>query len=72
MFGDNEEEAGERSGEGGHGCVEFREEDFVGQTSEVRATHTSRFVLAALLANYPDLLSAILQSKQFKHVVKGA
>jgi hypothetical protein len=69
VFGDSEEEAGDRSGEGEHGRVELREEeDLVGQPAEVRATDTPRFILAALLANYPELLSAILKSKQFKHV----
>jgi hypothetical protein len=73
VFGDSEEEAGDRSGEGEHGRVELREEeDLVGQPVEVRAAHTPRFILVALLANYPELLNAILKSKHFKHVFKGA
>jgi hypothetical protein len=71
-FGDIEEEAGDRSGEGEHGRVEVREEeDLVGQLAEVRASHTPRFILVALLANYPELLSAILKSKHFQHVFKA-
>jgi hypothetical protein len=73
VFGDSEEEAGDRSGKGEHGRVEVREEeDLVGQHAEVRAAHTPRFILAALLANYPELLIAILQSRRFKHVLKAA
>jgi hypothetical protein len=73
VFGDSEEEAGDRCGEGGHGRVELREEDdLVGQPAEVRATHTPGLILAALLANYPELLSAILKSKHYKHVFKAA
>jgi hypothetical protein len=73
VFGDSEEEAGDRSGEGEHGRVELREEeDLVGQHAQARATHTPRFILAALPANYPELLNAILQSRHFKHVFKEA
>jgi hypothetical protein len=73
VFRDREGEAGDRSGEGDHGHVELREEeDLVGQPAEVRAAYTPRFILVALLANYPELLSAILQFKHFKHVFKAA
>jgi hypothetical protein len=73
VFGDSEEEAGDRSGEGKLGRVELREEeDLVGHPYEARAAHTPWFILATLLANYPELLSAILQSKHFKHVFKAA
>ena len=46
--------------------------DLAGHPSDVRAAHTPRFILCALLAIYPELLNAILQSKQFKHVFKAA
>jgi hypothetical protein len=73
VFGDSEEEAGDRSWEGEHGRVEPREEvDLVGQPAEFRAAHTPRFILVALLANYMELLNAILQSRNFKHVLKAA
>jgi hypothetical protein len=73
VSGNNKEEADDRSGEGEHGRVEIREEeDLVGQLVEVQAAHTPRFVLATLLENYPELLSAVLKSKHFKHVLKTA
>jgi hypothetical protein len=72
VFGDCGEEAGDSNGEGGHGRVELREEeDLVGQPPEIRAPHTPRFILAGFLANYPELLSVLLQSTQFKHVLKA-
>eukprot|EP00873_Tetraselmis_striata_P041695 jgi/Tetstr1/461959/TSEL_000614.t1 len=52
------------------GIVE--EADLVGQPWDVRAAHTPRFILGALLANYPELLVSILESKQFKHHLKAA
>eukprot|EP00873_Tetraselmis_striata_P032858 jgi/Tetstr1/453122/TSEL_040145.t1 len=52
------------------GIVE--EADLVGQPADVRAAHTPRFILGALLANYPELLASILESKQFKHHLKAA
>jgi CRISPR/Cas system CSM-associated protein Csm2 small subunit len=73
VFGNCEEETGDSSGEGGHGRVELREdEDLVGQPHEVREAQTSRFILAVLLASNPELLSALLQSMQIKHVFKAA
>jgi hypothetical protein len=73
VFGDSEEEAGDRSGKGEHGHVELRaEEDLVGQHAEVRAAHTPWCIMAALIVNYLELLSAILKSKHFKHVFKAA
>jgi hypothetical protein len=58
---------------GEHGRAELREEeDLDGQLAEVRAARTPRFILAALLANYPELLSGTLQSKHLKHVLKAA
>jgi hypothetical protein len=64
VFGDSEEEAGDRSGEGEHGRVELREEeDYVGQLAEVRAAHTPMFIL---------VLNVVLQSKHLKHVFKAA
>jgi hypothetical protein len=65
VFGGGEEEAGDSSRVGGHGRVElYVAEDLIRQRAEVRAAHTPRVVLAALLANYPELVSAILlQSK---------
>eukprot|EP00873_Tetraselmis_striata_P011878 jgi/Tetstr1/432142/TSEL_021599.t1 len=47
------------------------EADLVGQPTVVRAAHTPRFILGALLANYPELLASILESKQFKHHLKA-
>jgi hypothetical protein len=55
----------------GTDCLLREEEDLVGQLAKVRAPHTHRFMLGDLLGNYPELLSAILQSKQFKHVFKA-
>eukprot|EP00873_Tetraselmis_striata_P026643 jgi/Tetstr1/446907/TSEL_034365.t1 len=52
------------------GIVE--EADLVGQPADVLAAHTPRFILGALLANYPELLASILESKQFKHYLKAA
>eukprot|EP00873_Tetraselmis_striata_P024501 jgi/Tetstr1/444765/TSEL_032613.t1 len=52
------------------GIVE--EVDLVGQPTDVRAAHTPRFILGALLANYPELLAPILESEQFKHHLKAA
>eukprot|EP00873_Tetraselmis_striata_P041172 jgi/Tetstr1/461436/TSEL_006545.t1 len=52
------------------GIVE--EVDLVGQPADVRAAHTPRFILGALLANYPELLASILESKQFQHHLKAA
>ena len=72
--GDGEEEAGDRSVDREHRRGEELREagDLAGHPSDVRVAHTPRFILGALLANYPELLSAILQSKQFKHVFKAA
>jgi predicted ATPase len=73
VFGDGEEEACDSSGEGGHGRVELREEEgHVGQHAKARAANTPRFTLAAVLANCPELLNAILQSTQFQHVFEAA
>jgi hypothetical protein len=45
------------SGGGGHGRVELREEEeFIGELAEVRVAHTLCFILAALLASYPELV----------------
>jgi hypothetical protein len=59
--GDGEEEAGDRSGykEQRRGEQLREAGDLAGHLSNVRAAHTPRFILAALLANYPKLLSAI-------------
>eukprot|EP00873_Tetraselmis_striata_P026745 jgi/Tetstr1/447009/TSEL_034467.t1 len=51
------------------GIVE--EADLVGQPADVRAAHTPRFILGALLANYTELLASILESKQFKEHLKA-
>eukprot|EP00873_Tetraselmis_striata_P002344 jgi/Tetstr1/422608/TSEL_013414.t1 len=51
------------------GIVE--EADLVGQPADVRAAHTPGFILGALLANYPELLASIMESKQFKHHLKA-
>eukprot|EP00873_Tetraselmis_striata_P035428 jgi/Tetstr1/455692/TSEL_042500.t1 len=47
------------------------EADLVGQPADVRAAHTPALSLRALLANYPELLASILESKQFKHQLKA-
>jgi hypothetical protein len=49
--GDGEEEAGDRSGDREHTRgVQLREAgELVGQPNDVRATHTPRFILVALL-----------------------
>eukprot|EP00873_Tetraselmis_striata_P003671 jgi/Tetstr1/423935/TSEL_001417.t1 len=53
------------------GIVE--EADLVGQQADLRAAHPPpRFILGAVLANYPELLASILESKQFKHHLKAA
>jgi hypothetical protein len=72
--GDGEEEAGDRSVDREHKRgKELREgRDLARHPSDVGAAHTPRFILGALLANYPQLLCAILQSTQFKHVLKAA
>jgi hypothetical protein len=72
--GDSEEEAGDRSGDREHRRGEQLGEtwDPTGQPCDIRAAHIPRFILASMLANYPELFSAIFKSKQFKHVLKAA
>jgi hypothetical protein len=74
VFGGDGEEAGDRSGDREHRRGEQLHEagDVAGHPSDVRAAHTSRFILVALLVKHPKFLSAISQSKQFKHVFKAA
>jgi hypothetical protein len=74
VFGEDGEEAGDRSVDREHKRGEELREarDMVGHPSDVGAAHTPRFILGALLANYRELLRAIFQSKQFKHVLKAA
>jgi hypothetical protein len=55
LGGDGEEEAGDRSGgrELRLGQKLRKAGDLAGHPSDARAAHTTRFILSALLANYP-------------------